>query len=144
MEGGDEQERKGIEGKSFIINDKCSLFHYLIHWMPSLYIILKDHWRLNFNFIFVLRGIGLLHDHVSWLIFHLLVWKLSPVVFYRWVELQNTTRLSFQPNICLVPLSVWFTSAVNSYKFFWFDVWNMLRYKRIYIYIKREKGVAKR
>ena len=51
MEGGDEQERKGIEGKSFIINDKCSLFHYLIHWMPSLYIILKDHWRLNFNYI---------------------------------------------------------------------------------------------
>ena len=31
-------------------------------------------------------------------------WKLSPVVFYHWLALQNTTGLSFQPNIFMLLL----------------------------------------
>ena len=34
----------------------------------------------------------------------LLDWKLSPLVFYRWLRLQNATWLSFQPNWKLSPL----------------------------------------
>ena len=34
----------------------------------------------------------------------LLDWKLSPLVFYHWLRLQNTTRLSFQRNWKLSPL----------------------------------------
>ena len=37
-------------------------------------------------------------------------WKLSPVVFYRWLTIRNTTGLSFQPIFCL------FQSHFSSFK----------------------------
>ena len=40
----------------------------------------------------------------------LLAWKLSPVVFYRWITLRNTTGLSFQPNTSTDFSSVHFNS----------------------------------
>ena len=70
------------------------------------------------QYLVILGCIGLLHVYYieyigdcigkfgyTWLNQHLwsllLGWKLSHVVFYRWLSLQNTTWLSFQPNSSL-------------------------------------------
>ena len=45
----------------------------------------------------------------------LLAWKLSPVVFYRYHTLRNTTRLSFQPNINQMYVLGWKLSPVVFY-----------------------------
>ena len=45
----------------------------------------------------------------------LLAWKLSPVVFYHYHTLRNTTRLSFQPNIDQMYVLGWKLSPVVFY-----------------------------
>ena len=46
---------------------------------------------------------NLIESHIDGVRFsQLLNWKLSPVVFYYWLALRNTTWLSFQPNTSLL------------------------------------------
>ena len=72
----------------------CPMSHFGLHWPSSSPI------QFRFGLISLIGG------PIS-MQFFALGWKLSPVVFYRLLTLQNTTWLSFQPNS-----SSWFKSAM--------------------------------
>ena len=61
-------------------------------------IAIEDPFDLNHN---LGSGLSLRSNTSHW---RILGWKLSPVVFYHWLTLLNTTWLSFQPNWKLSPV----------------------------------------